>query len=326
MVRRVLPGETGPTGGPAMTDLLGVMESWQSGTTTIRAESGAVTAIRIGDIVSGKPVPPRPSVRHRIHPEDAERRAVAGWPPLTSRPLGEWLLRASAGYSSRANSVLAVGHPGTGIAAALDEVVSFYAAESLPPLAQVVVGSDVLTALESAGWVPARPHEDDTEFRLASVARALREVRRVAPADLGSVETVPTAGPDWLADDEHARAHGEAALRVLEGPPHVGFTAIRSAPGGEVIAKGRAACGDRAGDDWVGVTNVWVSSAHRRKGLALTVMGALLEWGAERGATTAYLQTRADNPGALALYDRLGFATHHTYRYLTAPPDVTGSR
>jgi ribosomal protein S18 acetylase RimI-like enzyme len=45
-------------------------------------------------------------------------------------------------------------------------------------------------------------------------------------------------------------------------------------------------------------------------------MAALVGWGAERGATTAYLQVLADNAPALALYDRLGFATHHAYRYL----------
>jgi ribosomal protein S18 acetylase RimI-like enzyme len=46
-------------------------------------------------------------------------------------------------------------------------------------------------------------------------------------------------------------------------------------------------------------------------------MAGLLEWAAERGATTAYLQVRGDNPAALALYERLGFRTHHGYRYLT---------
>ena len=45
-------------------------------------------------------------------------------------------------------------------------------------------------------------------------------------------------------------------------------------------------------------------------------MAALLEWGAERGATTAYLQVIGDNVPALALYARLGFVTHHAYRYL----------
>ena len=49
-------------------------------------------------------------------------------------------------------------------------------------------------------------------------------------------------------------------------------------------------------------------------------MKSLLSWAAERGATTAYLQVRGDNPPALAAYERLGFVTHHAYRYLTAPP------
>jgi ribosomal protein S18 acetylase RimI-like enzyme len=45
-------------------------------------------------------------------------------------------------------------------------------------------------------------------------------------------------------------------------------------------------------------------------------MATLLEWGAERGATTAYLQVLGDNEPALALYERLGFVEHHRYRYL----------
>ena len=45
-------------------------------------------------------------------------------------------------------------------------------------------------------------------------------------------------------------------------------------------------------------------------------MAELLEWGAERGATTAYLQVLGDNTRAFALYDGLGFVPHHRYRYL----------
>ncbi len=48
-------------------------------------------------------------------------------------------------------------------------------------------------------------------------------------------------------------------------------------------------------------------------------MAALLEWAAELGATTAYLQVLGDNGPALALYEGLGFTTHHAYAYLTPP-------
>jgi ribosomal protein S18 acetylase RimI-like enzyme len=72
-------------------------------------------------------------------------------------------------------------------------------------------------------------------------------------------------------------------------------------------------------DDWVGFRGIEVAPEHRRQGLARTVMAALLEWGAERGAATAYLQVLGHNAPALALYETMGFTTHHAYAYLTPP-------
>jgi N-acetylglutamate synthase len=46
------------------------------------------------------------------------------------------------------------------------------------------------------------------------------------------------------------------------------------------------------------------------------VLAELLDWAASQGARTAVLQVETDNPGAVRLYERLGFVTHHTYRYL----------
>jgi hypothetical protein len=63
VVRRVLRGQTGPTGGPAMTDVLGVCESWSEGRVVVRREDGTTVEIAVADIVSGKPVPPRPPRR-----------------------------------------------------------------------------------------------------------------------------------------------------------------------------------------------------------------------------------------------------------------------
>ena len=322
VVRRVLPGETGPTGGPAFTDVLGVMESWSGSEALVRTESGDLVTIRVADIVSGKPVPPRPSVRLRVPVELAERRALASWPAQATEPLGEWVLRASGGYSGRANSVLAVGDPGLSFDGALAKVSDFYDARGLPPWAQLVVGSDQHAAFESAGWVFARPGEADTLFQVVSVSSARRVVRRSLPTVVPALEVSSRVDDAWLADDTRALAHREAAVAILEGPAEVGFVSVTDPGSDVVVAKGRVARGAGAvpGDeDWAGITNVWVSPSHRRRGLGTVVMGALLEWAAERGATTAYLQVRGDNPSALAAYDRLGFVTHHAYRYLTTP-------
>lgn len=316
VVRRLVRGESGPTGGPAMTDLLGTMLSWTSVDTVVESESGERVTIALADIVSGKPVPPRPSARLRVSAEEAERRALLGWPAVESVPLGSWVLRASGGFSARANSVLAVGSPDVPFDGAVEAVRSFYTERGLPAWAQVVVGSGEESDFVGRGWVTARPGEADSEFQLASVAQLARALRPRRGVPEGLTATV-SAGVDavWLADDARALAAPEAARAVLEGPAEVGFVSVGEAGAADrsLVAKGRVSLAD----DWAGITDVWVSPDHRRRGLALVVMAVLVEWAAERGASTAYLQTRGDNPAALALYEGLGFVTHHTYRYLT---------
>ena len=317
VVRRVLPGKTGPSGGPAMTDLLGVMESWTETSTTVLGEDGTTTEIALRDIVSGKPVPPRPSARMRVSAERACLLANASWPAVHTEPLGDWLLRASGGFSARANSVMAVGNPGVPFDAALEAVVAFYTTHHLTPWAQIVVGSQTGDWFAEAGWVTARHGEADSEFQMASVSRASRAVRRLLPPSPPPVSVSTTVTPGWLASDERARTHHDDAITVLEGPDQVGFVSVPSTDSDDagLAARGRVACEG----DWAGIIDVWVSPDHRRRGLGLVVMAAILGWAAERGATTAYLQVRGDNAPGIALYDTLGFTTHHTYRYLAAP-------
>ena len=56
----------------------------------------------------------------------------------------------------------------------------------------------------------------------------------------------------------------------------------------------------------------------RRRGHARALCSALLAWGAERGATRAYVQVLVDNAAAITLYESMGFATQHRARYLDA--------
>jgi N-acetylglutamate synthase len=272
VVRRVLRGETGPSGAPALTDVLGVCVSWADGTCVVQPETGDPVVIATADIVAGKPVPPRPSPRHRVGPLVAQRRALALWPDLTTEPLGDWTLRHSpTSTARRANSVLAFGP--SGVPDDYDRVVGFYAARSSRPIAAVLPDSAEDELFRSHGWVP-ESDDADTLFQISPVSRALRglDVPDATYDEDGDVVTVRLG--------EHAR--GTAAYA----------------------------------DDWVGFRGIEVTPEHRRQGLGVAVMAALLEWGAEHGATTAYLQVLGDNAPALALYDRLGFVTHHAYRYL----------
>src|SRR3954470_14947986 len=99
VVRRVLRGETGPSGGPAMTDVLGICTAWGDGVCVIEPTSGGGSVtIALADIVSGKQVPPRPSPRLRVSAREAQLRAFALCPDLevqAMEPSG-WVLRSSA--------------------------------------------------------------------------------------------------------------------------------------------------------------------------------------------------------------------------------------
>lgn len=279
VVRRIVPGETGPTGGPAFTDVLGDLLSWSGGKAVLRTESGTVVVIETALIVSGKPVPPRPSVRHRVDVREAESHAAPLWTGVEREPLGDWELRYEPvpvdRLRKRTNSALAIGDPGVPFGVAAAAVADFYTDHSRPALVQVETDSDLERAFAAAGWTPVPG--GDALFLLGSLARALRALGDVAPGVL------TTDGPRLTA----------------------------TVPGGV----GRAGLDG----DWFGVHDLQVEPELRRQGLATRLLRSLLEAGAEQGATHLWLHVEVGNTPALALYDRLGLTEHHGCRYLSAP-------
>lgn len=278
VVRRRLRGR-GPTGGPALTDVLGTCLTWDDAERycVIAPEQGEPVRIPLGEIVSGKPVPPRPSARLRVGAREAQERASALFPRLRTTPLGPWTLRHEpASTSRRANSALAFGPSGDVDPALVEELAAFYRERDLPPLAAVEVDGVEEELLRGLGWVEHRPGTDAV-LALASVARAAR----AAPSDLPPARIEPVDG----------------------------LTVVRV--GDDAVGNGVV---DR---DWLGIGGVSVAEPARGRGLGMAVVAALLEWGAEQGATTAYLQVQEGNEVARRLYAGLGFVDHHRYRYLT---------
>ena len=290
VVRRLLRGETGPSGGPAMTDLLGVCTAWEDRSCTIAPEEGEPVVIALADIVSGKPVPPRPSVRQRVGVREAEGHTLTLWADVEQQPLGDWVLRwvpQPVGRPfKRANSCLAMGEPDLPLAEAAEAVRAFYRERGRTPLAQVEAGSPTEAWLLAHGWTPYPG--GDASFELASLAR-VRRARRAIGGTLpdGARVTLDVDGPRALAE-------------------------VRRDD--ELLASGRATIDG----DWVGLHSLHVAEPHRRSGLAGLVLDELLELAAERGASTVWLHVETDNEPARALWRGLGFATHHVARYLQA--------
>lgn len=311
---RSLTGSGGA--GPAFTDTVGVLTSWTDGVLSITRRGGRIVRIEESALVAGKVVPAEPARRRGPAASVRELTEVAarGWPAVETARLGGWTLRASGGFTGRANSVLPLGDPGRALDTALAEVVRWYGERGLPALVQVTTGgadSDELLGaeLERRGWTAER-------FAVLRTA-ALAPLADREPDGRVRLSRRPDAA--WLgAYRRSGSGPAGAALTVLTGGPSVWFATVPGGSGDEdapPAAIGRCVVDGR----WAGFAAVEVAPARRREGLATAVMAELARAALAEGASAAYLQVEPENTAARALYDRLGFADHHSYHYRRAP-------
>ncbi|GHE51186.1 GNAT family N-acetyltransferase [Streptomyces cellulosae] len=312
--------EHGPSG-EKFSDTVGVLTSWDNGVLRITRKSGESVRVAESALVAGKVVPAAPARRRgpAATYEELARVAARGWRPVESERLGGWELRAAAGFTRRANSVLPLGDPGLPLDDALTAVRRWYAARGLPAYVQTATGAEgtqelLCAELERRGWV----REVTAELWTGGLAP-------VADLDEGTSGVLLSRNADeaWLARYRR-KGVGEVALRVLgggapaSGEPSVWFATVPGEPGASAPAAiGRCVVDGR----WAGFAAVEVDPARRREGLATAVMAALAARALEEGASAAWLQVETDNEGARALYDRLGFAPHHAYHHYRAPEE-----
>ncbi|WP_333769058.1 GNAT family N-acetyltransferase [Streptomyces sp. IBSBF 2435] len=286
-------------GHPTFTDTVGVLESWDGGVVYITRKTGVTVRIAESALVAGKIVPPAP-VRRVAVPAvtDDELDAVGAraWPATETAPLGDWTLRHAGGFTRRANSVLAGGDPGIPPDEALAEVVRWYGERGTTPYLQLADSSPYAAEADARGWV----REGDTLVRTAPLA----PLTLLPESPAGPVTLARTPDTAWLTAYHRTGGLADAALKVVTGGPSVWFATMPGAIGRAVVD-----------GSWALFGAVEVIPSHRRQGLATAVMGVLARRAAQEGASAAYLQVEADNAGARALYDRLGFTDHHGYHY-----------
>ena len=70
---------------------------------------------------------------------------------------------------------------------------------------------------------------------------------------------------------------------------------------------------------WAGLGAVWTDPAYRGRGLATHLTARLAEEARRDGVHLIHLQVEHDNGTAIRLYRRMGFDSHSSYAYLTAP-------
>jgi ribosomal protein S18 acetylase RimI-like enzyme len=240
-------------------------------------------------------------------PAELELLSADTWRGLERERYGDWLLRAGAGFTGRANSALVVGDPPDPLPQAVGRVTRWYADRGLRPRAQVPLpGAEAAdAAFAAAGWA----RDEDVLVLTAPLSRL--------PA--ATVEVDIAAEPDdaWLTGYRYRGTPLPPAARdLLLAADDPAFAAVRLEPSPAPLA---AVARGVVADGWLVVTAVTVEERYRRRGLATAVMARLGTWATDRGGHSCLLQVAASNAPALALYDRLGFTEHHRYHYLLGP-------
>ncbi|HEY8980646.1 MAG TPA: GNAT family N-acetyltransferase [Streptomyces sp.] len=316
------------------TDTVGVLTAWDDDVVVITRRDGEAVRIPVTSLAAGKVVPPAPARRRgpATSYEELSRVAARSWPPVESSPLGDWQLRAASGFTRRANSVLPLGSPGMPLDDALTAVRAWYAARGLPAYVQAGDGDALCGELEARGWV----REVTARVMVGGLAP-------VADREAGAEVTLSREADEGWLRRYRRKGVGEVALRVLGGGASVWFATVagRGEVDDDVAGAGESGVGaagaggfEGAGlgknvpaaigrcvvdGRWAGFSGVEVDPGRRREGLATTVMAALARRALEEGASAAWLQVEDDNAGALALYERLGFAVHHSYHHYREP-------
>lgn len=282
--------------GPLFTDLLGELREISADGVVVLTATGEVR-VPLSEVHRAKKVPPNPIAR-------LENAAADAWPAVEVAWLGQWRLRASSGYTGRANSALPIGHPGTDLPEALAEVAAFYQARDLPPRIDIPLplSARVVPVAVEAGW------RQECEV-LVQTMPLDRLIAQTPPGHGCELSASPS--PAALAIIAGRRGPlPDAAMHVLTAVPQIKFSVYaESQEPTALLAMGRGA----VTDGYLGLFAIETVEAARRRGLAQQVVGSLARWAAQVGAHTAYLQVESTNAAAIALYEKIGFRTHHRY-------------
>ena len=234
-----------------------------------------------------------------------EEAAMNAWPATRQMLYDGWLLRFTGGKSKRVNSVNLLYESTKPLAEKIQTCASIYARQGQPCLFRV---TDLFSppglkqALSEGGYSPF-----DTTFVLG---RKLR----LSGVHYPGVTILEMPMADWFRlRDQFIRV--SAVDRQIHESILMSIVPDRVLLG--LFSNGKpAACGMGVVEaGLLGFFSIHTAASWRRKGYGRLIMGALTDWGMERGATYGYLQVENGNRPALEMYKKLGYEQCYQYVY-----------
>lgn len=234
-----------------------------------------------------------------------ERAGLQAWPGVDVEWDGDWVRRASGGYTKRANSVQCLNPADNDdVDARIDAAEAWFAQRKLPPVFRMTpLSAPALSAaLDARGWrtidasylfaMPLEPTQADPRGRIYGVhdrgwLTIQQSLAGYTDEQLAKLETLlhamTVAACGIVLHDDHGTPVTSALMAIADG----------------IVVTG----------------NVVTAPDQRRKGYGAAMMRTGHAWAHDAGARIAALNVQADNDGAQALYGSLGYTYQYDYHY-----------
>lgn len=239
-----------------------------------------------------------------------EEITLSALPALQTAFYDGWVLRASQGYTRRANSVNPIYPSSQDVNTKIDFCEQWFAAHNLPTIFKLTPGSqpDNLDALlESRGY----SREAETRVKVMAL-----DTLESPPA--GRVELLTQPNDQWQNHFFRMNSVKEQFFPVMQYM--LNSISLPICCAAVYLHDQVAAVGLGVLDDgFISLYDIVTAPEQRNQGLGKQLLLHLLNWGKSQGARQACLAVVAANAPAVRLYDKLGFREVYPYWYRVRP-------
>jgi N-acetylglutamate synthase len=279
-----------------LTDVVGELINWQDEKFTVLNKHNTEVSVAAVEIVAAKVVAPEVSAAW------VQSMALRVWQAKETEQLGDWVLQATGGATSRVNSALLVGLPSDNIDTSLQKVIDWYQVRDLTPLVHL-----------------SSPGIFDNNLKKLSFEQThlidflSKKTAKLAPGFDFTVED--NLSSSWLQAVNQNNGEGRKVDDfTLKSGDFVRYLSLII--DGKISATARIA----AESGFALVTNLWVSESIRNQKIAQNLMQAVEYLAADVGIDRIWLQVLHSNLAAQNLYKKIGYQIHHQYRYWAYSP------
>jgi GNAT superfamily N-acetyltransferase len=231
------------------------------------------------------------------------------WPALQTLQYDGWTLRFAHGVTKRSNSVSLLYPSQKDAGEKIDFCESVYRHQGIVPcfkITEIAQPGDIDQRLSDRGY-----------FIHSYISFQTSALNETCKPDIPGLAVESDLNPAWIGEFIRMNRFDSARLPVYEAIMRQVMTPkclVSVQEGVKTVAVGLGVLEGA----FVGIFDLVVDPDFRQKGLARKVMDAILFWGAQNGAATAYLQVLTDNEPALQLYRSMGFREIYRYWYRMA--------